>query len=134
MLEEYSKNGSIASVTDKKKKVKYNTCKDSDESDGVSDSEPSDDNLDSEQLMKLVPKKFGKSKYLKGVIEKKKVVVEEKKAPKRPKATLMPCMSSSKKERENKLKKENESAKKPHINRSVTAVLKRGGKARDVGT
>ena len=54
-------------------------------------------------MIKLVPKKCSKMKYLRGVMEKKKpvVVVEEKKeVKKKPKATLMPCMIQSKKERE----------------------------------
>lgn len=50
-----------------KKKIKYNAKGDSDESDVVSDSDPSDDNLDSDQLLKLIPKKCGKVKYLRGV-------------------------------------------------------------------
>ena len=102
-----------------KKKVKYNV-KDSDENDALSDSKPSDDNLDTEDIMKLIPKKFGKSKYLKGVFDKKKKQPEtEKKVVKKPKTTLMPCMSSSKKERENKIKAINDSAKKVPVYQSV---------------
>lgn len=77
------------------KKVNYNLKESKDESDGASDSEPSEDNLEDEQIMKLIPKKFGKKKFIKGVEEKKqkKPVQTEVKAPKRPKAQLMPCMS-----------------------------------------
>ena len=60
--------------------MKYQNPKD--ESDAASDSEPSDDNLDSDQIMKLIPKKCGKIKYLTGLGEKKKKPVpppEEKK-------------------------------------------------------
>jgi len=45
--------------------------------------------------MKLIPKKLGKKKYIKGIEEKKKKVAPppEKKVPKKPKTELMPCMS-----------------------------------------
>jgi len=64
-----------------------------------SDSAPSDDNLDNDEIMQLIPKKYQKCKYLRGVAEKKKktVAVEpEKKVAKKPKATLMPCMVKAK--------------------------------------
>lgn len=48
------------------------------ESDELSDSEPSEDNLDEDQICKLIPKKFGKRKYLKGLEETKKKVKEPK--------------------------------------------------------
>jgi hypothetical protein len=118
-----------------KKKVKYN-FKGANDSECESDSEPSDDNLDQDEIMKLIPKKFGKAKYLKGLLEKKKIVVveEKKEIKKKPKATLMPCMISSKKERE-KLQKTNEQPlKKQYVSKSVVAVLRKGGKFRDVGT
>lgn len=51
----------------KKRKVNYNIKEEG--SDGESDSEPSEDNLDADQIMKLIPKKFGKKKYIKGVEE-----------------------------------------------------------------
>jgi hypothetical protein len=54
-----------------KRKVNY-TIKD--ESDGDSDSGPSDDNLDESEILKLIPKKYGNKKYLKGIEEKKKKV------------------------------------------------------------
>jgi hypothetical protein len=100
MLEEFSKNGKLSRPEDKKK-VKYNS-KETDESEAESDSEPSDDNLDQDQIMKLIPKKFGKQKYLKGLLEKKKVASKEEEKPviKRPKTELMPCMSASKKKRD----------------------------------
>ena len=70
-----------------------------------SDSEPSDDNLEQEQIMKLIPKKWGKRKYLRGIEEKKKAPSlppqPEKKLVKKPKATMMPCHSASRKVREN---------------------------------
>ncbi len=43
------------------KKISYKN-QDSDESDALSDSEPSEDNLDDDQIMKLIPKKYGKTK------------------------------------------------------------------------
>lgn len=66
-------------------------------SDGASDSAPSDDNLDDEEIIKLIPKKYGKRKYVRGVeeVKKKKVVIEKVEKPKiekKPKAVLMPCM------------------------------------------
>lgn len=64
--------GSAAKGTEKEKrpdnKVKY-TVKESDDeaSAAESDSGPSDDNLDDDEIMKLIPKKFGKNKYIRGV-------------------------------------------------------------------
>lgn len=82
--------------------------------------------------MKLIPKKFGKAKYLKGIIERKKtVVVEEKKeVKKKPKATLMPCMSNKK----DKEKKIETPVKKPYVQKTIVTVLRKGGHIRDVGT
>jgi hypothetical protein len=115
MLVEFCKKGKLDRPMDKKK-VKYNT-KEGDNSEAESDSEPSDDNLDQNEIMKLIPKKFGKAKYLKGLMEKKKtVVIEEKKeVKKKPKATLMPCMSSSKKEREKQAMIKDQPTKKPYV-------------------
>ena len=67
-----------------------------DESDAASDSEPSEDNLEEDQIMKLVPKKYGKKKFIKGIDEKKKKKEPEKKVKEKPKTTLMPCMSHKK--------------------------------------
>lgn len=133
LLEEFNKNGKIDRLIDKKK-VKY---RNSDDSDCASDSEPSDDNLDQAEIMKLIPKKLGKAKYLKGLLEKKKPVPqteEKKEVKKKPKATLMPCMVSSKKEREKQKLSEQPPKKKEFVQRSVVAVMKKGGKYRDVGT
>lgn len=52
-----------------KKKINY---KIKDDSDGDSDSGPSDDNLDSDEILKLIPKKYGNKKYLRGIEETKK--------------------------------------------------------------
>lgn len=82
----------------KKRKVNYNIKDEG--SDGESDSEPSEDNLDADQILKLIPKKFGKKKYIKGVEEQKKkkepAPKTEVKVPKKPKTMLMPCMSQKK--------------------------------------
>lgn len=46
--------------------------------------------------MKLIPKKLGKKKFIKGLEEKKKKPApppEKKEAKKKPKTELMPCMS-----------------------------------------
>lgn len=114
-------------------KVKYNS-KDSDDSDALSDSEPSDDNLEAGEIMKLIPKKFGKQRYLKGVVDKKKQATapeEKKEIKKRPKAELMPCMSSSKKERN---KQPEVAVRRPFVPRQVVTAVKIGGRQRDVGT
>lgn len=56
----------------KTKHAKYNLRDRADESDAQSDSEPSEDNLEEDQICKLIPKKWGKKRYLKGIDEKKK--------------------------------------------------------------
>ena len=62
-----------------------------DDNDASSDSEPSEDNLEEDQIMKLVPKKYGKKKFIKGIDEKKKKPKEPEKKPKaKPKTMLMP--------------------------------------------
>ena len=119
-----------------KKKIKYNGGE-SDESDALSDSEPSDDNLDSSEIMKLIPKRFGRAKYLRGLEEVKKVkkATEEKPKIKKQVITTMPCMSASKKERDNKvIKSESATKKLISINKSVISNIKVHGKHRDVGT
>ena len=58
-------------------------------------------------MCKLIPKKFGKRKYLKGLEETKKKVKEpktEKKKEKKPKMELMPSLQSKKKELDEKRK------------------------------
>lgn len=55
-----------------KKKAKYNLRDRADESDAQSDSEPSEDNLEEDQICRLIPKKWGKKRFLKGLDEKKK--------------------------------------------------------------
>lgn len=91
----------------------------------------------------MIPKKYQKCKYLRGVAEKKKkpVAVEpEKKVAKKPKATLMPCMVKAKQERDaSKTTARNASestAKKvtASVQKSVVSTLRKGGKQRDVGT
>ena len=96
--------------------------------------------------MKLIPKKLGKFKYLKGVLEKKKPKpVEEKKEVKKSKIATMPCLSSNKKDREKKSQPpplKDSTSKKPSMFKSiekqndklVTTLLKRGGLQREVGT
>ena len=78
-------------VEGEKRKINYNI---KDDSDGASDSEPSDDNLDQDEILKLIPKKFGKKKYLRGMEEKKKKPAPPKteQKPKKPQTVLMPCM------------------------------------------
>ena len=51
----------------KKMNFKVKDSADDEESDAISDSEPSEDNLDDDQIMKLIPKKYGKQKYIKGI-------------------------------------------------------------------
>ena len=102
----------------KKIKVNYN-LKDNDGSDGESDSEPSEDNLDSDQILKLIPKKFGKKKYLKGLDEKKKKpapVQTEVKVPKKPKTMLMPCMSKKMDKEAKSTRNASESTVKKNLN------------------
>ena len=53
----------------------------------MSDSEPSEDNLEEDQIMALIPKKFGKKKFLKGVEE---TAVQKKKKIKKPKEKKPP--------------------------------------------
>ena len=76
------------------------------ESDEESDSEPSEDNLEDDEIMALIPKKFGKRKFLKGFEEK---VEKKKKKPKeikkkKPETELMPCLQSKRKEIEERRK------------------------------
>jgi len=84
----------------KKKKAKYDEPENDDSgSDAQSDSEPSEDNLEDDAIMKLIPKKLGKKKFIKGLEEKKKKPVpppEKKEVKKKPKTELMPCMSQKK--------------------------------------
>ena len=80
----------------KKQKIVYKVHQSDGESNAESDSGPSDDNLDQDQILKLIPKKFGKNKYLRGLDEikkKKKKVEEDKPKKKKEGPTLMPCMS-----------------------------------------
>jgi hypothetical protein len=49
-----------------KKKLNYSTNDNSDDSDALSDSEPSEDNFEEELILKLIPKKYGKKKYITG--------------------------------------------------------------------
>ena len=84
--------------------------------------------------MKLIPKKFGKMKYIKGVDEVKKKPappVEVKEKPKKQKIVMMPCMSASKKERDTK-GQFNTSEKKKVAPKALTA--KKVQKYKDVGT
>ena len=84
---------------DEKRKINYNLKDTGDDSNSASDSQPSDDNLDQDEMLKLIPKKYGKGKYLKGVIEekkKKKAPPQTEVKPKKPKIVLMPCMSNKK--------------------------------------
>ena len=123
----------------KKRKVNYNIKDEG--SDGESDSEPSEDNLDADQILKLIPKKFGKKKYIKGVDEQKKkkdtAPKTEIKVPKKPKTMLMPCMSQKKEQKEVKSTRNNsESAVKKSLNtfKFISYRLRNGGRQRDVGT
>ena len=136
----------------KKKKVNYNVQHISDgESDMESDSGPSDDNLDQDQILKLIPKKFGKLKYIRGLEEtkkkkKKKVDDSEQKSKKKaPSAALMPCMSAKKEQlrkmeeinaSQKKTERENSTAKKivREAHKLIVTYLRNGGKQRDVGT
>ena len=105
MIDDMSaKKESKLETTEKKKKSSKYIVKDADDSDLNSDSEPSDDNLDQDQLLKIIPKKCSKFKYLHGVEEKKKKPAPqtEQKPIKKQKLTTMPCMSAAKKDRENK--------------------------------
>jgi hypothetical protein len=76
MLNKKSKTEKVEEEGDKKKvKVNYNI---KDDSNGDSDSGPSDDNLDDDEILKLIPKKYGNRKYLRGIDVKEK----KKKVPK----------------------------------------------------
>jgi preprotein translocase subunit SecD len=82
MLNKKAKTEKLEDGTEKRK-INYNIK--GDESDGASDSQPSDDNLDQDEILKLIPKKFGKSKYLRGEEEKKKKKVPKtEQKPKKP--------------------------------------------------
>lgn len=131
---------------DKKQKIKYKIHNSDDESNAESDSGPSEDNLDQDQILKLIPKKFGKNKYLRGLEEtkKKKKKVEDSDVKPKKKiapAALMPCMSQ-KKDREKKMEEVNASHKKESTAKKsivgppklITSTLRKGGKQRDVGT
>lgn len=127
---------------EKKKKIEYKEDEES-ASDGASDSEPSEDNLEDDAIMKLIPKKLGKKKYIKGIEEKKKKVVpppEKKVPPKKPKTELMPCMSQ-KKERDAKTNRDasmSATKKVLPVERKppplITTKMRNGGRQRDVGT
>ena len=84
--------------------------------------------------MKLIPKKFGKTKYIKGVeevIKKKPAPVEQvKEKPKKQKIVMMPCMSAHKKERDTK-GQFNTSEKKV---KPKALTVKKNQKYKDVGT
>ena len=69
----------------------------------MSDSEPSEDIFDEEQILKLIPKKYGKKKFITGndeVVPKPKK--KEKKEKKQIKTELMPCLWSKRKDLEEK--------------------------------
>lgn len=83
---------SVATDTEQKDNEEEKEAK-AEESEDLSDSEPSDDNLEEDQILALIPKKFGKRKFLKGVEE----TVKKKKKIKKPKekkteTELMPCL------------------------------------------
>lgn len=137
LIEDISaKKGERLETTEKKKKQQKYVVKDTDDSDVNSDSEPSDDNLDQDQLLKLIPKKCSKFKYLHGIEEKKKKPQPqtEQKPIKKQKLTTMPCMSAAKKERDNKSQQRNNSETKKPVFKSVSITIKKGGQTRDVGT
>lgn len=103
-------------------------------------------------MLKLIPKKFGKRKYLKGIEETKKKLkepkTEKKKVDKKPKAELMPCLQSKKKELDEQRKQEKEAAEKAanaasekkhvkkvlSISKPVLHTKKNGTSVRDVAT
>ena len=129
-----------------KQKISYKVHQSDEESNAESDSGPSDDNLDQDQILKLIPKKYGKNKYLKGIEEtkkKRKKVVEEEPKPKKKTQgpSLMPCMSQ-KKEREKKMEDINASHKKESTAKKIVAPppklitthIRKGENKRDVGT
>lgn len=136
-------------IEKKTKKLNYNVRDKSEESDAASDSEPSEDNLDEGEMMKIIPKKFGKKKFLKGVDEKKKKPAPpaepKKKVEKKPKTELMPCLQSKRKEldekkREAKEKEEAAAAKQAaikkvaSISKPVLHTKRNGVHVRDVAT
>ena len=92
------------------------------ESDDASDSAPSDDNLDEDAILKLIPKKYGKRKFLKGVEDVVEKKVKKKKKPAQPKTELMPCMQSKAKENLAKRKAEEE-ADKPKVKASAKKTI-----------
>jgi hypothetical protein len=103
-------------------------------------------------MCKLIPKKFGKRKYLKGLEETKKKLkepkTEKKKVDKKPKTELMPCLQSKKKELDEQRKQEKEAAEKAanlasekkqvkkvlSISKPVLHTKKNGTSVRDVAT
>ena len=113
----------------------------------MSDSEPSGDNLDDDEILKLIPKKLNKKKYLKGLEEKEKTVKKpKKKKDDKPKTELMPCLQSKAKELAAKRKEEKEAEKDPKpvtkatVKRAITIskpllhTKKNGLSVRDVAT
>ena len=137
-----------AEVKEKKKRLNYNARDKNEESDALSDSEPSEDNLDEDAMMKIIPKKLGKKKYLKGLEEKKKKLAPppEKKKDKKPKTELMPCLQSKRKEIEEKRREARENEEKlalakqatlkkaPSISKPVLHTTRKGIAVRDVAT
>lgn len=72
VTEDIAKLDGFVSEKKEAKRAKYNLRDRADESDAQSDSEPSEDNLEEDQICKLIPRKWGKKRFLKGVDEKKK--------------------------------------------------------------
>lgn len=127
----------------KKKLAKYNLRDKADESDAQSDSEPSEDNLKEDEICKLIPKKWGKKRYLKGLDEKKKKVKKEetpKKIEKKPKTMLMPCMSHKKNEDKDKKRDNSENVVKKikliqySISKTIASRFRNGAYVRDIAT
>jgi hypothetical protein len=113
----------------------------SDEESNGSDSEPSEGNLEEEQLVELIPKKLAKHRFIKGVEEEKKKPEPpkepEKKIPvKKSKTTMQACMTSQKEKREKSVGQG--TAKKVQqretMFRQIVTKVKAGGRHRDVGT
>lgn len=139
-------NTDKAKDDDCKRKAKYNLRDKADESDAQSDSEPSEDNLEEDQICKLIPKKWGKKRFLKGIDEKKKKIKIEtdKKTEKKPKTMLMPCMSHKKndpkKDEENKKRDNSESVTKKirvinnSVSKTVPSRFRNGVFIRDIAT
>lgn len=68
----------------------------SDKSNSESDSQPSEDNLDPDYMLKLIPKKLRKNKYIGGIENNiKKNDLENKN---KSKIELMPCLQNKMKE------------------------------------